>query len=592
MNLKSALLDFLARERAASWRAILSMYELPVEDRVEKGECISDLTFKAHRNHNGTEVLVLHAPENDSKFRTGDGLILNDGHTVRAGSPCEFVDYDPLACEVLVAAGFRSPLPEARPGRTYCLDRDGLDLYNQLARAVDWAFGHAPNGATIQGILERSVTPGQPMVSATRARQALAATQARLDGRALNPSQQEAFLAGLAAEPFALTQGPPGTGKTYLLAQIVAALVAAGKTVLISALAHRAINNALNMIARTTPVRDLVKVGRAHEADDLLAAIRLLTSPKAVGTLRPGLVVGATSYGAIRLAESGGVFDAVIVDEAGQVTLPLALAAMLAGRRYVFIGDHQQMPPVVQSVRTDDGVTGSILEWLVERYPWVMLEETYRMNAEINAFSSAHFYQGKLRPAAGVGESRLRLKPGGSFWDLLDPEIPSVFALVRHLGRQMYAPEEAALIAHLVVELVGHHRYPASEIAVVAPYRAQVRAIKTAITRVAKKAGVTVGPELFVETVERIQGQERDIVLVSFACSDPDYLRSEAEFFFMPNRLNVAVTRPRLKRILIGSPEAFDYRPRSPELLRYVNAFKRLLRESPQVDYTNRIPKV
>lgn len=253
---------------------------------------------------------------------------------------------------------------------------------------------------------------------------------------------------------------------------------------------------------------------------------------------------------------------------------------------------HMQMPPVVQSPRTDDGVTGSILEWLVEWYPWVMLEETYRMNAEINAFSSAHFYQGRLRPADNVSKTRLRLQPSGNFSDLLNPEVPSVFALIRHLGRQMHAPEEAALVAHLVTELVGHHQYPASEIAVVAPYRAQVRAIKTAITKVAKKSGVTVGPELFVETVERIQGQERDVALVSFACSDPDYLRSEADFFFMPNRLNVAVTRPRLKRILVGSPEAFSYRPRSPELLRYLNAFKRLLRESPQVDYTNRIPKL
>ncbi len=593
MSLQAALLGFISRERAASWRNVLSTYELPVEDRVEKGECIADLSFKEYRERNGTQVLVFHAPVNDSKFRTGDGMILSNGNDVRVGSSCEFIDYDPLAHEVLVAAGFRSLLPDVKPELAYCLDRDGMDLYDQLAKAVNWAYTDGPNGPNIRAIVERTIIPTRRKAAVASAEQALAELQERLGAnRALNPSQQSAFVAGLASDQFALIQGPPGTGKTYLVAQIVEALLADGKSVLISALTHRAINNVLNMIARTTRVRGLVKIGRPHEADGLHPRIRLMVTARGLDNPGPGLIVGATSYGALRLVEGGGQFDVVIFDEAGQVTLPLAITGMLAGRRYIFVGDHQQMPPVVQSIRDEEGVTGSIFEWLIVQYPSVMLEETYRMNAEINAFSSNHFYQGRLRPAEWVGKARLPLRPGGRFWDLLDPEVPSVFALIRHLGRQMHSPEEAVLVGNLVVELVSHHGHPASEIAVVAPYRAQVRAIKSAITRVASMAGVTVGPELLVETVERIQGQERDVVIISFACSDPDYLRSEADFFFMPNRLNVAVTRPRVKRILVGSPEAFTYRPRSPELLRYVNAFKRLLRETPQVDYTSRIPQL
>jgi DNA replication ATP-dependent helicase Dna2 len=150
----------------------------------------------------------------------------------------------------------------------------------------------------------------------------------------------------------------------------------------------------------------------------------------------------------------------------------------------------------------------------------------------------------------------------------------------------MRSPEEAELAANIVLEALACGVNP-KEIAVVAPYRAQCRMIKHKIREYAIASNRKNFEDIVVDTVERIQGQERDIVIISLTTSDPTHAAQRAEFYFQPNRLNVAITRPRVKRIVIGSINLFDARPLDPKLQEWVDNFRALYHQSYVVRVNN-----
>ncbi len=273
-------------------------------------------------------------------------------------------------------------------------------------------------------------------------------------------------------------------------------------------------------------------------------------------------------------------FDTVIFDEAGQVTLPLALGGLLQAEKAIFIGDHQQMAPVIVAEHTLDWVKKSIFKSIFPHAPGTMLETTYRMNEAINAFPSTAFYDGKLQPFAGIKDRRLVFTQSPrQFAEILNQNLPEVFVAVEHSGKTMRSPEEAQLAAQLVAEAY-RCGVPVEEMAVVAPFRAQGRLIRQYLQEIAREQETPALTRVVVDTVERIQGQERDLVILSLVTSDLDFAAERADFYFQPNRLNVAITRARKKRIILGSPLLFETQPKDPTLLPWVHLFRELYEQS------------
>ena len=180
----------------------------------------------------------------------------------------------------------------------------------------------------------------------------------------------------------------------------------------------------------------------------------------------------------------------------------------------------------------------SVFEHLAETYAPVPLRTTYRMNSGINAFPSKTFYDGGLTPSTEAGARRFPAVPGGDYDAIFDPEVPALLVEVAHEGHRTRCDAEARVVSALASDLLGRQGFDPREFAIVSPYRAQLRAIRSRLRREVE------GPLPVIDTVERIQGQERECVIVSLAASDPDWLAGEqAEFFYSPNRLNVTLTR-------------------------------------------------
>ncbi|WP_135661818.1 AAA domain-containing protein [Halorhabdus rudnickae] len=369
-----------------------------------------------------------------------------------------------------------------------------------------------------------------------------------------NPAQDQAVGRAVGAEDFALIHGPPGTGKTYTLATLVDVLVDRGERVLLSAFTNRAVDNAVEALLEHG-FEDIIRMGTETGVREDLAHVRLDPAgdpDERASQLTEAPVVAATTATCASRILRDQDFDVAVIDEAGQLTEPGALAAVARADRFVLVGDHQQLPPVV---RSEDDVTGretvadlskSLFERLIDAHPeaGVLLDRQYRMAQRIQAFSSREFYDGQLRPATGeiAGQTLADL-------DGVDPA-----ALPAHLrGRVTFLdpdgqangntnPDEAAAVAETVESYLQAGVDPA-DIGVIAPYRAQVAEIGQRIP-----AGVT------VDTVDRFQGSSKEVVLVSFVATGS----LDGPIFEDYRRINVALTRAKRALVLIGDADALS----------------------------------
>lgn len=180
-----------------------------------------------------------------------------------------------------------------------------------------------------------------------------------------------------------------------------------------------------------------------------------------------------------------------------------------------------------------------------------MLKTTYRLNTPLTEWPSKMFYQGDLHAAAGNADHRFSMKANSHHDERLNSDPSLVRVEISHEGNKVKSDEEADETAAIIEELLLGGIAP-GEIGVVTPFRAQAGRIRS-LLRMKRFATFPEIHEITVDTVERFQGQEREVMIVSFVVSDVEFMDRLANFLTQPQRLNVAVTRARTKVILIHS---------------------------------------
>lgn len=365
-------------------------------------------------------------------------------------------------------------------------------------------------------------------------------------------------------------QGPPGTGKTYVGSHVIARLVEAGWKVGVVAQSHAVVENMLcTAIEKAGVDRAVVakKLSQPHDvpwtcvADEDVA--RLLNGPD-------GCLVGGTAWTMTGRHVPADSLDLLVIDEAGQYSLANTLAVARSAKRLLLLGDPQQLPQVTQGSHPEP-VDESALGWLSAGHATMpaelgyFLADSWRMHPELCRKVSVLSYDGRLEsaPAASLRH--------------LDGVIPGVdTVLVPHAGNTTSSAEEAAAVVGLAREHIGLkwtpgrdepiRRLEAMDILVVAAYNAQVQTIRHALDQKGL-SGVRVG------TVDKFQGQEAPVVLVSMACSAIAEAPRGAEFLLNRNRINVAVSRGQWRAVIVRSPELTNYMPARPFALEELGAF-------------------
>ena len=357
---------------------------------------------------------------------------------------------------------------------------------------------------------------------------------------------------------YVAVQGPPGAGKTFLASHVIARLVAEGAKVGVVAQSHAVIENlilaccARDGFAVSRAVRLRGKSVTPDAPWSEVSDAELVELISGAG----GLLFGGTvwDYVSERRVPAGSL-DVLVVDEAGQFSLTNTVAAARAARSVLLLGDPQQLPQVSTGVHPYP-VDVSALGWLSDgaaaldpRFGY-FLGESWRMDSALCERVSWLSYDGALASAAATAGRTLQgVEPG------------VVSYPVEHAGCSVRSAQEAQAVVDCVRELLGREWVPAAgaeprplaaeDCIVVAAYNAQVDCVREAL--IAAGLADSSGAGVRVGTVDKFQGQEAAVVLVSLASSRVDSGRG-AGFVLSPNRLNVAVSRGQWRAVLVHSP--------------------------------------
>jgi CRISPR/Cas system-associated exonuclease Cas4 (RecB family) len=434
------------------------------------------------------------------------------------------------------------------------------------------------------------------------------------------------IVGGKFAELALIVQGPPGTGKSHTIGFAILARALALKTpvrpfrVAVAAKTHAAVEIVLkSVMSRLTDLlaafpndarlnllkqAHIVKVGN-DPGERVPAGVDLVLADGSDGQSAseqwyelmtdPLLIVGGTPGGLYRLIKKGAArgreldwseehFDLVVVDEASQMSITEAITAAAFLRtdgQFIAVGDHRQMPPILSHAWDQDSRRDlqrarphlSIFEYLIALdFPRAALDESFRIPAEVAEFLGRHIYARDGIDYRSQNRARLPEVAECDEWvaAALAPEHPMILIEHDEEGSQQSNEYEASLVESLIQVATEQLGLDANKgVGVVVPHRAQKALLRSRLPLL----------EDAIDTVERFQGGERDLIVVSATVSDREYAQTESEFLLDPRRLTVAVSRPKRKLIVLASRSVFDLIPGDLDEYERGSLWKHLRRE-------------
>lgn len=623
--------DLLTKEERDTMRFRRELWTMLSTERQGVGRCFANVIIEpgsAHENRESTKInrfsytFVKQKAKsgfsfNESQITVGEPIVISDeqGHFNLASGyvtnvrPTRIVvavdrrlqnshhkhpDFDPETNQVFTGLmelnldGTSSSDPGYQP-RVYRIDRD------------EFANGMATARNNLIRIMEKDLFKArdlrQLVVDGKAPEFKITAPSFTLSGPAsqqsLSEDQHRAIEKVMTAKDYALVLGMPGTGKTTTIAHIIRALVSQNKSVLLASYTHSAVDNILLKIRDDKiPILRIGTVSKVHPevqsfAD--LTGVPKKTLEELHQSWQGSKVVATTCLGINHAIFKARTFDYCIVDEASQITLPVCLGPIRHAQTFILVGDHYQLPPLVQNKEAQEGgLNVSLFKLLSDAHPEsvVSLEHQYRMAEDIMTLSSRLVYNDRLKcgndsvaqrtlhvPNIEDGLAahhhtpsslptshtsiclnttscylRHSLSPSTRITLLnTDPLGPLAAETHSGSGNRITNALESTLTAHITTTLIRSGINP-RDIGVITFYRSQLALLKRDIK---SHAGSNASSEIEINTADKYQGRDKEVVVLSCVRSNPS--RAVGELLKDWRRVNVALTRARSKLIVIGS---------------------------------------
>ena len=435
----------------------------------------------------------------------------------------------------------------------------------------------------------------------------------------LNASQEKAVNEVLWAKDVAVVHGPPGTGKTTTLVEAIfetlrresQVLVCAQSNMAVDWISEKLVDRGINVLRIGNPTRvndkmlsftyerrfeahpdypQLWSIRKAirelrqqrkhadswHQKMDRLKSrateLELRIRSSLFGEAR---VIASTLTGAANRVLEGEKYSTLFIDEAAQALEAACWIAIRKAGRVILAGDHCQLPPTVKSIMALKGGLGkTLMERIVENKPETvtLLKMQYRMNEQIMKFSSEWFYNGMVESAPTVSHRGILDYDTPMMWiDTAECDGKEEF-VGENFGRINRAEAELTLqTLQQYLEKIGKQRIleESIDVGIISPYRAQVQLLRKELRK--REFFRPYRHLLTVNTVDGFQGQERDIILISLVRSNDG---GDIGFLRDLRRMNVAITRARMKLIILGSSETMTSHPFYKKLYEYVEGLK------------------
>lgn len=369
-----------------------------------------------------------------------------------------------------------------------------------------------------------------------------------------------------------VVQGPPGAGKTYVGAHAIAAMCLAGKTVGITSNSHSAIDNLLSASAELLSGKGkrVIKIGE-YGGKFAVESVKK-------GNTKGFCLAGGTAW-AFSSNEFEGQLDYLFIDEASQLSLDKLVAFAKSTKNFIFLGDQMQLSQ--PSKANHPGHSGlSCLEYFLQDNATIPLDKgvflpiTRRMHPTLCSLVSDTVYEGRLQPFESTADRFLLPTKANK---TIGKTHGVLYIPVEHFGNRQSSQEEAQRVQEIVEELlqmnfqhtIGDVRpMLPKDIVIVAPYNQQVRLLQK-----------TLGDGYRIASVDKFQGQEAPVVIISLGSSSAHDAPRGLDFIFDKNRLNVALSRAQALAIVVGSPALSLTFAHTPQQMSLVNFFCRIIEE-------------
>ena len=433
----------------------------------------------------------------------------------------------------------------------------------------------------------------------------------------LNETQEHAVNEVLCAKDVSVVHGPPGTGKTTTLVEAIyetlmrenQVLVCAQSNMAVDWISERLVDRGINVLRIGNPTRVNDKMlgftyerrfeahsdypqlwairksiremrqhrkrgdDHFHQKMDRLKArateLEIRINAELFGEAR---VIACTLVSSASRLLQGMKFATLFIDEAAQALEAACWIPIRKASRVILAGDHCQLPPTIKSLAAmHGGLDKTLMERIVENKPEVvtLLKMQYRMNDDIMRFSSDYFYHGEVESAPEVKHRGILDYDDAFEWiDTADIDAREEF-IGETFGRINKAEAELTLaVLQHYFEKIGKQRIMDEriDVGIISPYRAQVQYLRHLIKK--QSFFKPYRHLLSVNTVDGFQGQERDVIMISLVRANEE---GQIGFLRDLRRMNVAITRARMKLIILGNTETMGRHPFYKKLINYIN---------------------
>jgi uncharacterized protein len=556
------MLDFYRRADKPQWWSMFSRLEMDEQELIEDIESIGgvklDPSVPAEAVKRSTRWACVF-PEQETKIKTGDNVIC-----IQNQMDLRDIEVNEAEGRVSFTSSSSVDLPETfgiGPGKPI----NNKVLKEAVFRFADSLIAGDDRYMAVRSVLRhdlpniRGHSSGDPIIDETKP------VLPQMSKKISNLDHSSIFV-----------QGPPGSGKTYTGSHVIVDLLQKGCRVGVSSNSHKAINNLLQAVENVARGKGVVfqgakKCTRGNEGSRFKGCMieDVFTNDEAA--LSDNQLVAGTAWLFSR-PEMDGQLDFLFIDEAGQVALANLVAMGTSAHNLVLLGDQMQLGQPIQGIHP--GRSGaSSLEYLlngmatIPQEQGIFLGTTWRMHPEVCTLISDMIYEGRLEAEPRNINQQIILNEE-AHPDLVPAGVRFVPAV--HDGCSQKSHQEAEIIKGLIESLSRQkyqdrehtiHSFGLENILVVAPYNMQVNLLKSVLPEKAR-----------VGTVDKFQGQQAEVVIVSMTTSSQEYLPRHIDFLFSKNRLNVALSRARCLAVVVANPELMSIKCSQPDQVALVNA--------------------
>ena len=572
-QLMSDIIGFYNREDKPAWREFFDRRTKSDEELIDDPECIGNMKSNGEPTTDKRSLLYSYKFEDqDFKLRKSKKTVIANNQDIEQNDYAgTIIDIDYKKKELLLKRGKSQGLLPQLLSIGPDKPRPNTKLISNTYKFIDALINNEKKYKALNDFLEKK----HPNIKGIKTGEKIVKSD--------DFSKEIPKIISDLEDSYIYIQGPPGTGKTFQASNAIIELLKQNKKIAIAGLSHKVIHNLLQRVEDMAKEKKLkfdgYKRGNLEDEDTVFDGEFIKTYEKdpvfmdALKEENTGQIFAGTKYHFASTFYDEKI-DYLFIDEAGQVSLADLISIGNIANNIVLIGDQNQLGQPIRGTHPNESGQ-SILDYLLEGKDTIpedrgiFLNKTYRLNSKINDFISSNFYEDRL-----ICDDRTDRRNISFNKNSLIKDSGIHFIEMNHENNVQTSIEEFEEVKKLMNQMIGSEyndngnkrKLTVEDFLIISPYNTQVNLLISKLEE-SKIKNPKVG------TIDKFQGQEAPITIISMTSSDNETLPRNKEFFFSRNRLNVAISRAQVASIILFNPKLLDSSPKKIEHIKLMNNF-------------------